>query len=490
MSLIRLQIEQRVVLLSMESIVVSPDNSEDITFPNNECLVVAHANGRNLLEAVQSSAEDLAAKMGKPELLMFFPSSYDPIDKKSYEQACKILKKMFPDSQMCGGLFGSTFSNEGYSMRGVTLVGLKNSDLSAEVMRIKNLRSKSKKKGKKVAKKLAKRIKPENNAVVIFGGSGPNYPPFLLNQMNRPRKIHAFMMMNSSLFLKFPFLGKMMGNVMGRAMDRLNIGTMFNPINKFLVELNKQNKGIRFAGGSVIDTWNYRSAPVFINFKVSYKDSFLILLQSETLKFGLSVGNGAVCNNKTPESEIKFGNNMPGGFVFKIDGKWAREAMFDRIKMSSDLYYKNMGETIYVDSYHPIIVDYPESDRDHIMMVGMNPNLKASMYTLPDSVVDDLRKGKAKAFIGYQSATSVAETATKTLNQAKEEQGIEKIEFGLVFECINRMLMLGDQFRKLVKNNKDFFGNIPFVGVTTSGEYINGTVPTNNCSVVCLVAGR
>ena len=73
--------------------------------------------------------------------------------------------------------------------------------------------------------------------------------------------------------------------------------------------------------------------------------------------------------------------------------------------------------------------------------------------------------------------------------KAKKDQGIKKIEFGMIFECINRMLILGDQFKNLVQKNSDFFGEVPFVGVTTSGEYIKGDVPTNNCSVVCLVAG-
>ncbi|MFW9997021.1 MAG: FIST N-terminal domain-containing protein, partial [Candidatus Odinarchaeota archaeon] len=399
-------------------------------------------------------------------------------------RACKILKEAFPNSQMCGGLFGSTFTNEGYSMRGVTLAGIKG--VSTEVIRVKNLRIKPKKKGKKIIKELTKLVKPDHNHAVIFGGIGPNYPPFLLNQMNHPRKFHAFMMMNSSLFLKFPFLGKLMGKIMGKAMDRLNIGAMFNAVNPFLVTL--QEKGIKFAGGSVVDTWNFRSAPLFMDFKVSYKDSWLLLLQSEILKFGFSVGHGATCD-KSPKNVVKFGNHMPGGFVFKIDGKWAREALFDRIKIPPDLYYENMRETIYVDSYHPVIVDYPESNQDHMMLVGMNPNLKASMYTLPDVVVNDLSKGKARAFIGYQSANNVKEVTRKTLEKAKEEQKIQKVEFGFVFECINRMLILGDQFRKLVTNNNSFFGNVPFVGVTTSGEYISSPLPTNNCSVVCLIAG-
>jgi hypothetical protein len=469
----------------LEQILKPLNGSEAVTQSENEYLSVVHVTGRDLLEVVQKCAEKLAAKMEKPDVLMFYPSGYDPSDKKLHERVCKILKETFPDSQMCGGLFGSTFSNEGYSLRGVTLAGIKGID--AEIVRAKNLRIKSKKKGKKMAKELAKRIKPDHNAVVLFGGFGPNYPPLLLNQMKFPRRFHAFMMMNSSLFLRVPILGKLMGKVMGMTMDRLNIGLHFNSLNAFLVELNKQ--GVRFAGGSAVDSMNYRAPPIFINFKVYYKDSWLLLLQSKTLKFGLSIGIAGNCE-RTEDNEVKFGHNMPGGFVFKLDGKWARDALFDRLKIPPEIYYKEMWDTIYMDSYHPLIVDYPDCDHNPIVILGMNPNLKASMYTVADEVAEKLKKGEARAYMGYQSASDVAETVQETLTRAKEQQDIEKVEFGFVFECLNRMLILGDQFKNLVAKSHDYFGNVPFVGMTTSGEFISSTVPTNNCSVVCLVVGQ
>ncbi|MFW9996784.1 MAG: hypothetical protein ACFFD4_32380, partial [Candidatus Odinarchaeota archaeon] len=66
----------------MESVLELADSSENVTISENEFLAIAHATGRDLLKAVQCCAEELAVKMRKPDLLIFFPSSYDPLDKK------------------------------------------------------------------------------------------------------------------------------------------------------------------------------------------------------------------------------------------------------------------------------------------------------------------------------------------------------------------------------------------------------------------------
>ncbi|MFW9995031.1 MAG: FIST N-terminal domain-containing protein [Candidatus Odinarchaeota archaeon] len=464
--------------MSDPGIILSKTNSVE----KERMVVTVHDAGRDLIKVTQNCVRDLKAKMPDPDLIMFFPSNY-LVNKGLYKKSLNKIREFFPRSQMCGGLFCGTFSQAGHSLRGATLVGFKG--VNAKIIRISRPRVRSKAKGKKAARKIKTMIKEGNNSAVIAISPGPYFPSIFVNQLKSPKKFHAFKMMNSSLIRKIPFLDKLTGKIMGTAMDLLNWGFPLNPVSKLLGELYKQD--IPFVGALTADPITYGSAPVFINFKVSSKDAFLLLLQSDTLAFGISAGTAITYKRENPLNIEKF---ISGGFITQINKKWGKHAFLDKLEIEQDQYYKATRSTFYFDIYHPIIIEDPVCEYNPLIALGANPNMSASLHTALDTTIKRIIKKKAKAYVGYQSAANITEGIKKTLEQAKNEIGIEKIEFGMLFECTNRMMVLGDQFRKLVEKDNEFFGDAPYIGLGAGGELICRSVPTTVESVVSLIVGR
>ncbi|MHA2298964.1 MAG: FIST N-terminal domain-containing protein [Candidatus Hodarchaeales archaeon] len=452
------------------------------TLEEKDLVAVAHDAGRDFLKVTMNCAKDLAAKMNNPDLIMFFPSNYR-LSKKDYKESMKILREFFPESQMCGGYFCGTFSQAGHSLRGATIAGFKG--INAKIIRIKRPRIRSKVKGRKVATKIKKAVKEGNNSAVIAIIPGPYFPSIFVNQLKSPKKFHAFKMMNSPLIRKIPFLDSIIGKVMGMTMDLLGWGIPLNPLSKLLGELHK--KDIPFVGALTADPITYDAAPVFVNFDVSYKDAFLLLLQSETLFFGISAGTAITYDREDPLNIEKF---ISGGFITQINGKWGKHAFLEKLEIDADQYYKATRPTFYFDIYHPVVVEDPACEYNVLVALGANPNMSATLHTATDRTVKRIIDKKAKAYVGHQSATDITDGILQTLKRAKNEHGIEKIEFGMLFECTNRMMVLGDQFGKLVEKDNEFFSGAPYIGLGAGGELVNKSVPTTVESVVSLIVGR
>jgi len=453
--------------------------------PVKEKVSVSHAEGRNLLEVTEKCSADLKKEIDQPDLIMFFPGNY-PVSqrsKKELKESLHFLKESFPGSKMCGGVFCGSFSKKGYSLRGATLVGFKN--IQVEVIKVKRPRIRSSSKGKKVVKNIKKMVAAGNDSVAIIISPGPYFPPMMVNQLKTPRKIHVMSAMNSFLLRKIPFTGKILGKMMGIFMDLLNIGFPLNSFSKFLDRFNEA--GIPFVGALTADPLYYSAAPVFVDYKQSFNEAFVVLFQSSELEFGISVDTAI--SYKDGDS-IQIQKYIPGGFITEIDGKWGKEAYLEKLNMDPSTFYKSTKSTFFFDIYHPLVVKDPECDYNPLLALAGNPNLKSSLHTGLDSVIKKAVENKAKVFVGHQSAKDITSSLEKSLKEARKSLNSEKICFGMVFECVNRMMVLGDQFRNLVEIDNEFFGKTPYLGLVTGGELISKSVPTTVESVVSLVASR
>lgn len=457
--------------------------SENQHFMEN--VSVSHSDGRGLLEVTENCVADLKKKIEQPDLIMFFPGNYPATSqsKKEIKRSLQFLKKSFPDSKMCGGVFCGSFSKKGFSIRGATLVGFKN--IIVDVIKVSRPRIRSSSKGKKVVKKIKKMTLPGNSNVAVIFSPGAYFPPMMVNQLKTPRRIHIMSIMNSSLLRRIPFIGKILGKLMGLFMDLFNIGFPLNSFSKFLDRFNDEN--IPFVGALTADPLYYSAAPVFVDYKLSANEAFVVLFQSSNLEFGISVDTAISYDDK---DSLKIQKYIPGGFITEINEKWGKEAYLEKLNIEPSIYYKSTRSTFFFDIYHPLVVDDPECDYKPLLALAGNPNLKSSLHTGLDSVIKRIVDEKAKVYVGYQSARDITSSLEKSLDEARNNITTENICFGMVFECVNRMMVLGDQFRNLVDIDNDFFGKTPYIGLVTGGELISKSVPTTVESVVSLIASR
>ncbi len=126
---------------------------------------------------------------------------------------------------------------------------------------------------------------------------------------------------------------------------------------------------------------------------------------------------------------------------------------------------------------------FPDISGNYLIRDPLNLNADKSIdfiTEIPKNAVGNVMEGEISELI--KTAKNVAEKAL---------QNMETPHFVLLFDCISRYLLMGDEFEKEVENIKEVIGSeVPFIGALTFGEvgsYIE--VPLFHNKTVVIVIG-
>lgn len=443
---------------------------------------------RNLVDALDEALSNSIERYitGEPDSLVIMNAGYG-VDKKLHKEAVKLLNKKYPNSKIAGTSVPGIFTDEGYSIRGIGILAQKG--LETDIVHTNRIRAGVKRKSKKIAKNINKKTEKlsyNDHAAILFA-PGYNFPRIMVRLLQREAKgFNPFFAMNLPPIKWFSRPIKFFGKGLSRMMDNFGIGFSYSSLFDGLLEFNKV--GIKGAGSFAMDALYLGQPRSWHSKGITSTGLISVLFYSNKLKFGISSSNGITLDYEKP---IKINSNIPGGFLTKINGKWGAEHHLKHINCPSEVFYRNSKSRFFLDPFYVFCVEGDSEEIGTYVLVN-NPNIKPLLSGLPHSIIDNKTYAN-KLYFGIQSANDILQNTFKGLEEAKSNANIEKIKFGIFFDCVNRALAVGDSFKKLHKVYKDFMCEAPFIGALSGGEIITGVkgseFPVKNASIISFLAG-
>ena len=384
----------------------------------------------------------------------------------------------------CSGLGMANKDDHGLKGAGIMLI----SGVSARSTIVKRFRIGTWIKTKKVIRDCERITKNENgrhsNTTHFFFPPGVGFPKFLANLLNhRIEGINPFMAMNNRIWRKLPFLSKLAGRPIEILMDIAGVGISYSSPWPLFTQLYK--KGIHFTGTFGADPLTMLKSYQFYNYK-AYKDSLaFISISSPELQFESKTDSGA---RIIPDKKLYLESFINGGFAPRINGKWGTEALLELYGMenSADILERCTQRAFYSHTHRPLCV-IDEKQNQNLYALGVNPNLKPAMITVPSQIAKKLMakdSKKCRAFIGDQSLQTIERSLENTLSNLITKDTI----FGLFFDCANRTMIVGDKFDQYIGKFQNYLGSIPYLIIFSGGEVNYQEYPIINFSTVSNVA--
>lgn len=176
-----------------------------------------------------------------------------------------------------------------------------------------------------------------------------------------------------------------------------------------------------------------------------------------------------------PKGEPLVVNRARGRRVFEIDGRPAFEAYSERLGGISRDNFAEWGMR------HPL--GFPD--------IWGNYLIRDPLKLAPDGSIEFVTEVPRDA-VGYMMDCDVAElNETARLVADKAVQGVSGPRFALIFDCISRYLLMGEDFERELRAMKESIGEgIPMLGVLTFGEVgSHGEVPFFHNKTVAVAVG-
>ncbi|MCK4327121.1 MAG: FIST C-terminal domain-containing protein [Candidatus Diapherotrites archaeon] len=224
----------------------------------------------------------------------------------------------------------------------------------------------------------------------------------------------------------------------------------------------------RLVGGGAGDNLKFIKTYQFINDEV-HSDAVVTALLGQ--KVGVGIAHGW-----TPIGEPMIVTKAKGNVVHEIDGRPALDAykkQFPGDRISAKGFAKFAAE-------HPL--GMPQRTGEYLirdpLMAEKDGSIKCVAEVPENSAVRIMQGDK-------QSLIAAAEQAAR-----QAMAGVKKPGALLVFDCVSRLLFLGDDAKTEVKAVRDIVGNVPTAGFFTFGEVGSTAGPPmfhNKTIVVCVL---
>ena len=443
-----------------------------------------HTAHRDLLVATKRAISEMESGLSRdPDLLILVTGNYNK-SKKPYRKTLRMLENSFgPDIPMVGMTSMGTFTTKDYSLRAAAVMGL--CGVQVDTIHVPRIRIRSRQKGKRIAKHFLKQKDSMDNCASVHFPTGLFFPSTIMNKMNAQKPSRLFAAFNLPPILWFSGMMRRFGKVTGKLMDLLGLGMPFSGTWNAFEEMHTQ--GLQFIGANAGNIFDSSYSYQFYNYKMSSRAMVSFQLRSNDLRFGTGIG----CAANLTEKEYNIQDYIPGGFITKINKQWGKTAFLEANEIpSAELYYKHAQEMLYMDTAHPLcIIDPSLEDDNRIYCLGGNPQFRAALHSIPDQVLERIRKKEIKAVMGYQTGEQLIDFVASKIQAIKEKQEIVKPKFGFVFDCVNCMMALSHRFKAIPPRISEALDDAPFLGIAAGGEIISSPYPLANMSMVALIAG-
>ena len=423
-----------------------------------------------------------------PDVILYFTGCH-PGGAKVYNRAMATIRERYQDIPLGGCSGVGVATKDDYGIKGVGIMLL--SGVTSDSKVIKRFRIVNRLKTRKVIRNCEKTVKlakerDGSNTTHIFCPPGLGFPKLMANLMDHKIEgLNPFFALNNRLWRKFPILPSLSGPFMEFFMNLLGMGISYSSSWSLFTRLYE--KGIHYTGTFGADPLTLEKTYQFCNYK-AYKDSLTyVSISSPELRFESRADSGAKI---MPSKRFEVNSALGGGFVTKVNGQWGRDALLELIDMTEtqDVLEENTRKYFYYHPFRPLCV-IDEENNQNTYAISMNPNLNHALVTAPNQVVNKLNAkdpNRYKAFICDQSATLIEDMLDETLTSTITPD----TSFGLLFECANRSMIIGDKYGEFVKKYSQKFKEIPFLIVMSGGEINAQKFPIVNFSAVANIAKK
>lgn len=270
------------------------------------------------------------------------------------------------------------------------------------------------------------------------------------------------MMVNFKPIIFIPLLDGLFSKPEEAMRGILNTGGSFTPI----------------IGGVAGDDAKFKKTYQFCNGKAT-TDSLALLAINSDLKIGFGFSHGY-----TPTKKKAIVTKAEGRFVYRINNKPAFEEYAKLIGISKNELKKNWMD--YSVKYPFAVIETDKSG--YLMKYAMS--IKGNSLNFAADVPQD-----SPIVLMNSNKESIVKASKQAVKEAIKNSGSEKIAGAIVFDCICRGLVIGDDgAQKQVKLMKNEL-KAPFVGFETYGEegYFGlkyGSTVHHNETILVIVFGE
>ena len=229
-----------------------------------------------------------------------------------------------------------------------------------------------------------------------------------------------------------------------------------------LAAVNALGPNVKFSGGAAADDLKFKETHVFINEQVA-SDAVSLTLVASKIPVAIGVKHG-----HTPISPPLTVTKAEGNVVYEVDGQspfevWKKYAREDAKKLGIDVDTMSEAEAIatFFTRYEAGLLTGTEYK---IRWLGGTTTTQGPISftcAIPEGTVLRVMESPKKAQIA--SARKAAEIALAAC------KGV-KLAGAVVFDCVCRAVILGDDFSKAVDGIKGVLEGIPLIGFETYGE--------------------
>lgn len=473
---------------------------------------------RDFKKACSIVTDKLESEIAEPDGIIFIMGQYT--SKRKYLNS--VLKQMgehFNDCPMIGTQQQAVFASDGskyeYGLRAVGAMSFKGFKLNSQKISSPRIRpsSKGRKFGKEKAKSLSKSSLKVESTHRLFFPPGVYFPSNVVNALWGKTKLNPLGVYNTKIAHSFPFF-KSIAAFIDKCQNFANSGVPFSPIWNFFEGYRQYFADKSFSGAFGINTDSWARPVQFYNWQSLTKDLVVGQLEGENLKFGTGIGVGIDPASKT---NLQIKKSLPGGIIldFKENGntitnpsneKNANQSYFRTLDVDSSVWNRNTESTLGVSVFHPYCVQSEEFSRDSLLTNANNSDMntldlqpsiyfflankymKATLMTAPDPIVDKLKTGSLKGFVGVQSPEYIIDSIQVAVKTALETSNIKQVYGGLFIECSNRAQAVEENFKKMLDEDMRMFP-YPFLGLVTAGEIAPRKHPIVCSSLVTTLIG-
>lgn len=227
--------------------------------------------------------------------------------------------------------------------------------------------------------------------------------------------------------------------------------------------------GFNYIGGGAGDNLHFFKTWQFTESEIA-SDALAVAL-IDGIDFGIGVGHGWF-----PVGDPVVITSAKGKTVYEIDGMPAYQVYGRLLNCRSRDEFKTLGMK------HPL--GFPNISGNYIIRdpVSVNDDDSIAFVTeIPSQSVGSVMDCNTEEIV-----------ATAVLAAKSAAEMVASPEFFLVFDCISRVLLLGDRFNEEVRSVREIMSSeIPFLGALVFGEIGNsGTVPLLHNKTTVVTIGR
>ncbi|MBU4304633.1 MAG: FIST C-terminal domain-containing protein [Candidatus Omnitrophica bacterium] len=218
---------------------------------------------------------------------------------------------------------------------------------------------------------------------------------------------------------------------------------------------------VKLAGGAAADDLKFEKTFVFCEDKVASNAATICLITSKSPLF-TGVKHGHI-----PLSKLLKATKAKGGVLYEVNNRPAWEVWKEETKEAAKEIGIDVEELKNSTEIGSLLIRYemgiPLGDGLKIR-VPLSKNDDGSINfacTIPQGITFYIAKSEKQKQI---------ESAYQAIMSAKAEAKGVKLAGALIFDCVCRGIILGEDFSKAVEQFKQALGDIPLLGLETYGE--------------------